>query len=89
MVDEEIIFNFDNLIFLVISSIGGWVFVLVRGMSILRGEKVQKKIFMSPPHPPTHTQLFFWQLWPKVIQDHKSYGIMSPPVLSLTGVRTH
>lgn len=87
MLDEEIIFNFDNLISLVI-SIGGWVFVLVRGMSILRGKKVQK-IFMSPPHPHTHTQLFFWQLWPKVIQDHKSYGIMSPPVLSLTGVRTH
>lgn len=34
MLGEEIIFNFDNLIFLVI-SIRGWVFVLVRGMSIL------------------------------------------------------
>lgn len=35
MLDEEIIFNFDNLIFLVI-SIGSWGFMLVRGMSILR-----------------------------------------------------
>lgn len=35
MLDEEIVFNFDNLIFLVI-SIGSWGFVLVRGMSIFR-----------------------------------------------------
>lgn len=40
MLGEEIIFNFDNLIFLVI-SVGCWVFVLVRGMSILR-EKGKK-----------------------------------------------
>ena len=37
MLGEEIIFNFDNLIFLVI-SIGSWVFVLVGGMPILRGK---------------------------------------------------
>ena len=35
MLDEEIIFNFDNLLFLII-SIGSWGFVLVRGMSVLR-----------------------------------------------------
>ena len=35
MLGEEIIFNFDNLIFLVI-SIGSRGFVLVRGMSILK-----------------------------------------------------
>lgn len=38
------VFNFDNLIFLVI-SIGSWVFVLVRGMTILRGEKSLKEDF--------------------------------------------
>lgn len=51
MLGEEIIFNFDNLMFLVI-SIGSWVFVLVGGMPILRGKKVQKKIFISHPPPP-------------------------------------
>jgi hypothetical protein len=38
---EEIVFNFDNLIFLVI-DIGSWVFVLVRGMSLLRMVKKNK-----------------------------------------------
>lgn len=44
MLGEEIILNFDNLIFLVI-SIGSWVFVLVRGMPILRGKKSPKEDF--------------------------------------------
>lgn len=54
MLGEEIIFNFDNLIFLVI-SIGSWGFVLVRGMSILkRKNKTPKEVFL--PIPLSHTQ---------------------------------
>lgn len=81
---EEIIFNFDNLIFLVI-SIGSWVFVLVRGMPILIRKKSPKKDFHLSPHPPfSHTQLsffLFWQQWPKVMQDDKSYRRISPMIL--------
>lgn len=78
---EEIIFNFDNLIFLVI-SIRGWVFVLVRGMSVFRENQVHQNIFISSLQPLfSHTQLSsfpFWQQWPEVMQDHKSYKITSP-----------
>lgn len=57
---EEIIFNFDNLIFLVI-SIRGWAFVLVRGMSILREKKKspQERFPQFSPAPPFHTAVVF------------------------------
>lgn len=72
MLGEEIIFNFDNLIFLVI-SIGSRGFVLVRGMSILKRKNKSPKVFsLGPPIPLSHTQLSFWQQWPGVTQDHKS-----------------
>lgn len=89
MLGEEIIFNFDNLMFLVI-SIGSWVFVLVGGMPILRGKKVQKKIFIShpPPRPLSYTQLSFLSAVAEMMQDHKSYRIISPTALHLTGTRT-
>lgn len=61
MLGEEIIFNFDNLIFLVI-SIRGWAFVLVRGMSILREKKKSTRTFslvLSSPSFP-HTAVVFF-----------------------------
>lgn len=49
-------------------SIGSWVFVLVRGMSVLRKkEKKKTKIFISSsPSFSTQSCLSFWQQWPKL-----------------------
>lgn len=92
MLGREIIFNFDNLIFLV-TSIGSWVFVLVRGMTILREKKSPKEDFsLDHPTPFSQIQLSFfpsWQQWPKVMQDHKSYRVTSPMILHLPGIRTY
>lgn len=87
MLGEEIIFNFDNLIFLVI-SIGSWGFVLVRGMSILkRKTKLQKKFFSQLPFP-THS-------CPFGSSGKESFTIInlkkitSPVILHLPGIRTY
>lgn len=82
MLGEEIIFNFDILIFLVI-SIGSWVFVLVGGMPMLRGKKVQKKIFISPPTPLTLcTAVLSLSAVAEMVRDPKSYRIISQSTAS-------
>lgn len=65
MVGEEIIFNFDILIFLVI-SIGSWVFALAGGMPILRGKKSERRFPLDPPTPLIlYTAVLSCQQWPK------------------------
>lgn len=62
---EEIIFNFDNLIFLVI-SIRSWVLCLLGACLYLEKRRSPKEGFsLDPPAPFSHTQLSFRQQWPK------------------------
>lgn len=82
MLGEEIIFNFDILIFLVI-SIGSWVFVLVGGMPMLRGKKAQKKMFISPPTPLTLcTAVLSLSAVAEMVRDPKSYRVISQSTAS-------
>lgn len=89
MLGEEIIFNFDNLIFLVI-SIGSWGFVLVRGMSTLKRKNKSPKVFPQVPQFrfPTHSCPFgsSGQESVKIINLKK---ITSPVILHLPGIRTY
>lgn len=88
MLGEEIIFNFDILIFLVI-SIGNWVFALAGGMPILRGKKSERRFPLDPPHPPYPIYSCpFLSAVAETMQDHKSYRIISQTALHLTGIRT-
>lgn len=89
MLGEEIIFNFDNLIFLVI-SIGSRGFVLVRGMSILKRKNKGQKFFLwVPQFPfPTHSCPFgsSGQESLTIINLKK---ITSPVTLHLPGIRAY
>lgn len=82
---EEIIFNFDNLIFLVI-SIRGWAFVLVRGMSILREKKKspQERFPQFSPAPLFHTQLSFFYSLAAVAKSHAGSQVFQNTVNNST-----
>ena len=87
------VFNFDNLIFLVI-SIGSWVFVLIRCMTILRGKKKSKRRFSLIPLPPLfpiHSYLFLFVFGSRGYMSCKFISLIeltSPRTLHLTGITT-